>query len=141
MLRVRLLIFVVNHLLAITMVRGDQALAPMIYQRCLDPANTVIKCFYSLDRGLKVSGVAHHVPVGKVHHNKIIGARRDRFDQSVRHFVRAHCRGEVVSRRVRRGYQCSGLARERFLAPAAEEKGDVRILLGFRQPQLSEVPL
>ena len=65
-------------------------------------------------------------------------AGADRRDELVGDLRAAHLRLQVVGGDLRAGHQDAVLARVRVLAAAAEEEGDVRVLLGLGDAQLRE---
>ena len=64
--------------------------------------------------------------------------RGDAGDERVGDTRGAHLRLEIVGRDLGRGHQHAALADERLLAPAVEEIGDVRVLLGLGEPQIAQ---
>ena len=86
----------VAHLLAVTVIRGNQALSVSGEKRSLDPTDARIQ---RLDRGhrrIKLTGVSHHVAVGKINDDKVVAACLNRIDQRVGDLVRAHLRLQVI---------------------------------------------
>jgi hypothetical protein len=82
--------------------------------------------------------VSDHVGIRVVHEHEAIVVLRKGFEQRVRDGDRTHLGLQVVGRHVaRRGDQDAILARERLLAPAVEEVGDVRVFLGLGDAQLA----
>ena len=86
----------VAHLLAVTVIRGNQALSVRGEKRSLDPTQALIQCFDRGHRRIKLTGVSHHVAVGKINDDKVVAACLNRIDQRIRDLVRAHLRLQVV---------------------------------------------
>ena len=76
-LGVWLVVFVVAHLLSIAVIRCDQTFATRSKQRCFDVAQALIEGFHRCHGGIKLTGVAHHVTVGKVDDDKVVVTRLD----------------------------------------------------------------
>ena len=84
------------------------------------------------------AGVAHHVGVGEVDDDERVVPLGQPLEHRVADPWRAHLGREVVGRHVLgRRHQHAPLALERPLAPAVEEEGDVRVLLGLGDMELA----
>ena len=125
----------VEHQLAVAVVGGDDQRAASSRAR-RQYGRARVDRFHRLDRGRQTAGVADHVGVGVVEDDQVVFAGADRRDHLVGQLRRRHLGLQVVGRDLGRGHHDAVLAGIRLLAPAVEEKGDVRVLLGLRDAQL-----
>jgi hypothetical protein len=72
MLSMGLRCMVVMHLLTVPMVGGNQRLPTGRQNSTFQPCYTRIERLYCLHGGIKVSRMAYHVTVRKVHNNKLM---------------------------------------------------------------------
>ena len=91
-----LVVFVVAHLLTIAVIRGDQTFTTRSKQCRFDAAQALIKGFHRRHCGIKLTGVAHHVTVGKVDDDKVVVTRLDGRDQRIGNLMSAHLRLQVI---------------------------------------------
>ena len=80
--------------------------------------------------------MADHVGVGEVADHDVVLRRVDVGDERVGDALRAHLGHQIVGRHLLRRDQDAVLAGIRLLASAVEEVRDVRVLLGFGEPQV-----
>ena len=92
MLGVWLVVFIVAHLLTITVIGGDQTLATCGEQCRFDSDQTLIEGFDRRHGGVKPTGMAHHVTVSKIDNDKVVGTRLDGRDQRISDLVGTHLR-------------------------------------------------
>ena len=76
-----LVIFVIPHLFAVTVVISDQAFATASEQCSLDPANTLVQRFDCSDSCFILACVPNHIAVGKVYDDEVIVAGLNRLYQ------------------------------------------------------------
>ena len=93
----------------------------------------------ALDRRVVLAGVPDHVGISVVHDDASYVPLSIAVDGGIGDLSRAHRRREIVRRhRTVRRDELSVFAFELVLAAAVEEIGDVRVLLGFGQPELAQ---
>ena len=80
--------------------------------------------------------MAHHVAIGKVHHDEVVLVLLDGSHQLVFHLVCTHLRFQVVCSHFRRRNQDTVFSFERSLAPTVEEERHVCIFLRLCRMQL-----
>ena len=85
--------------------------------------------------------MAHHVAVGEVQDDDVIGAGLDALNALGADLIGAHLRLEVIGGHLGRGHQHPVLAGEHGLAAAVEEEGHMGVLLGFGDAQLGHAHL
>ena len=130
----------VAHHLEVAVVGGDQQRAAGVAHRRRDRADRDVDRLGGLDRRGEVAGVADHVRIGDVADDRR-RCRRARIASTsfCGHLRAAHLRLQVVGGDLRARHQD---ARPRpaygVLAAAAEEEGDVRVLLGLGDAQLRQ---
>ena len=131
----------VDHHLGVAVVGGDQRDAALGQRRGDDPGGAGVGRLAGGDGRFQHAGVADHVGVGEVDDHEVEAPRLDRADHRVGDAGGAHLRLQVVGRHLRRGDQGALLAGEGLLAPAVEEEGDVRVLLGLGGVELGAAVL
>ena len=124
------------HDLGVAVVRrhhGDAALAAGGLHHL---ANAGIHGLHGLDGRVKDAGVAHHVAVGEVQHDDVVGPGLDALDALLADGGGAHLRLEVIGGHLGRGDEAAVLPGENGLHAAVEEEGHVGVLLRLRDAQL-----
>src|SRR5690606_29884224 len=107
---------VVQHLLGVAVVGGDQTLTAHFQQRVGNAADAFVDALSGFDGSFVHTGVADHVAVGVVAHDQVEFAVFNRGHQFVSHFRRAHFRLQIVGGDVGGFHQNAGFARVFFLA-------------------------
>ena len=87
---------IVPHLLAISMISGNDHAAISRQYRFGHPANTGINGFHCLDGGIKVTGMTHHVGIGKIHHNQIVVLSGQTVQRRRQDTIGAHFRSQII---------------------------------------------
>ena len=85
--RVRLAGLVVEHLLGVAVVGGDEELPADGTQRGVDAPEALVERLDGLDGGVEVARVTHHVAVGEVADDRVVLAGCDRGGEPVGDFV------------------------------------------------------
>ena len=99
--------------------------------------HAVVDSFDSLfDRAVD-TGMADHITVGIVHHDKVKLLCPDSFHQFIFHFVSAHFRFQVVSSHFRARNQDTFFSFIRGFASAIEEESHVSVFLCLGDVELS----
>ena len=132
---------VLEHLLGIAVVGGDQGDTAHLGGGLHHLAHALVHGLHSLDGGLKDAGVAHHVAVGEVQDDDVVLAALDALHALVADLVGAHLGLQVVGSHLGGGDQAPVLAGEGLLHAAVEEEGDMGILLGLGDPELGQAVL
>ena len=130
-----------RHLLGVAVVGGDHGDAAHLQCGVHHPAHAAVYGLHGLHRRVIDAGVAHHVAVGKVQNDHVIGAGLDALHALVRHLRRAHLRLLIVGGHLGGGHQYPVLTGKHSLGPAVEEEGHMGVLLRLRDPQLGHAHL
>ena len=133
---------VVDHLLGVAVVGGDEDVGVELHQAGEHLADALIDDLDGAGGGLEVAGVADHVAVGIVHHDEAVGVVLQALEEFVGDVVGLHLgvRGEGG------GVEAAGhfhlvLALVGLGALAVEEAGDVAELLSLGQAELADAGL
>ncbi len=126
----------VQHLLGVTVVGSDQALATHFGQGVGHATDAVVNGFTRFDGGIEHTGVTNHVAIRVVTDDDVVLAALDGRNQLVSQLFGAHFRLQVIGRHFRAGHDLAIFAGEAGLFATVEEEGDVSILLGFGDAQL-----
>ena len=138
MRRVRLAGFIVEHLLGVAVIGGDEQLAARGLHRLENTPEAPVHRLDGLYRGVEIAAVADHVGIGVVADDDVVLIVAHRLHDLVGHLRRAHLGLEVVRRHVRgRGDEDAVLVLERRFDAAVEEERDMRIFLGLGDAQLA----
>ena len=137
MLRVRLAVRK-GHLLGVSVIGGEKHTASGRERRVDDLTDGGVGRFHRLERGFEVSGVTDHIGIREVDDCEIVDTASYRTDESGGHTGCTHFRLAVVRGNLGRRHELAVLTLERWLAPAVEEIGDVRVLLRLGGVELPE---
>ena len=118
------------------MVGNDDGLIAVLLGSLDDSLHAFVNSPDSLGNGIVDTRMAHHVAVGKVHHDEVVLLGGNGSHQLILHLVGTHFGLQVVGSHLRAGHQDAVLAFEGSLASAIEEEGDVGILLRLGGVQL-----
>ena len=136
MLRERLVVDVVHHLVRVAVVRRDADLAADFLDGRDKAAHAAVDRLDGLDDCREHARMADHVAVRVVEDDEIVLAGTDGLADLVRDLDGAHLRLEIVSRNLRTRHENAILALVRLLNAAVEEERDVRVLLRLCDTQL-----
>src|SRR5690606_32162135 len=126
----------VQHLLDIAVVGGNQGLAANFFQCLGNPFQAAVQTFRRFLGGFKAARVADHVAVGVVHHEQVVLAALDGFDQLVGYFRCTHFRLQIIGGHLGGGHQDPVFAGVGLFAAATEEESDVGVFFRFGNSQL-----
>ena len=128
-----------EHVLGVAVVGGHDRHAARAGDGVEHPSQLGVDRLDGPDHGRDDAGVADHVGVGEVDHDEAEAAAGQRRHDAVGERDGAHLGLQVVRRDVaRRGHQQALLGGVLGLAPAVEEVGHVRVLLGLGGVQLRD---
>ena len=112
------------------MIRRDEQNVAVLLAGLVDPADGLVGCGDTLDRGLVDTSVADHVRGRKLFMTNLT-ALRNALGHTVGDGGGTHLGVQIVGGHLGRGDHVAVLAGELLLDTAVEEEGDVGVLLGL----------
>ena len=124
------------------MISGDHGNNALLLEFFENHPQTIVNCFTGLNRSRQYSSMANHVTISKIQNNEIIRVLIETLDQLLGYGTGTHLRLQVVGFYLLwRRNQTTLLPGKRLFTTTVEEKGNVSVLFGLRNPQLTQAPV
>ena len=106
-------------------------------QGIFQATQTVVDGCNRLLRGIELARMPHHIRIGVVDNDQVKSLGANGGNEFIGHFTGGHFRLQIIGRDFRGRHQDPFFPVEYLFAAAIQEEGDVGILFGFCEPQLS----
>ena len=135
----RLAGLIVDHLLAVSVIRADEHLAADLLQGFHCASHTGVNGLHRFDSRFDHAGVSNHIRVRKVDDDHIVLSGQDGFGKTVADFRCAHLRLKIIGGYLRGFDQDTVFSLVRLFDAAVEEESNMGIFLGLGDTGLSHV--